>query len=479
LRFCERKIAFTALVGYKARMRVARLLLPALAFMAVSVPARAQISSRAAAPLADLLQESALPAPPVDAKYLGPGSCAASACHGGIQPRDTTKVLQNEYSTWIVQDRHSRAYNVLLQPTAQRMGQILNIGAPEKSQKCLVCHALSVPAAQIGRQFDISEGVSCENCHGPSSKWLGPHVQANARHADMVRLGLVDNKDLIVRATKCLTCHLGAPGMQVDHEMLAAGHPDLTFELDSFSSIEPPHWTERAADERQPIADPLFGVRIWSVGQVVQLRESMLRVARDARGPVWPEYTEMDCFTCHHSLTKAEDSWRQAAGYPGRRPGNPPYNMARYTVFQHFARSIDPSGATELEKDVSQVYALASDLQPDRTHLAAAADAAASAAATLEGRVKNAPYDRARTDSLMRDIASDGDAIAFQGERSAEQATMALDSLYLAETGQSVQNPAIRAAIDGMYKLLDNPSAYNAPAFAAQMKKVRAALGQS
>ena len=453
-------------------MHVARLLLPALMFVSAAGSAVAQNP-----PLAATLQESALPAPPPGAKYLGPGSCAASACHGGIQARDTTKVLQNEYSTWIVQDRHSRAYNVLLQPTAQRMAQILAIGPPEKSQKCLVCHALAVPDAQIGRPFDISEGVSCESCHGPSSLWLGPHVQATALHADMVKLGLVDNKDLIVRAEKCLTCHLGAPGMQVDHAMLAAGHPDLTFELDSFSSIEPPHWVERAPDQKQPIVDPLFGVRIWSVGQAVQLRESMLRVARDARGPVWPEYTELDCFTCHHSLTKPEDSWRQAAGYPGRRPGNPPYNMARYVVFRHFAQTIDPGGASDLEKDVNEVYSLASDLQPDRLRLASAADNAARAASTLEGEVKNAAYDSARTSALLRAIASDADGISFSGERSAEQATMALDSLYIAETKQSAPDPAVRSAIDGLYKLLENPSAYDAPAFAAQMRKVRAALG--
>lgn len=416
---------------------------------------------------------------PAGAKYLGAGSCAASACHGGIQARDTTKVLQNEYSTWVVQDRHSRAYSVLTQPLAQRMAAILKIGAPEKSQKCLVCHALSVPQSEMGRQFDISEGVSCESCHGPSSLWLGPHVQAGARHADMVKLGLVDNKDLVVRAEKCMTCHLGAPGMQVDHEMLAAGHPDLVFELDSYSSIEPPHWVERAPDQKQPISDPLLGVRIWSVGQVVQLRESMLRLARDARGPVWPEYTELDCFTCHHSLTKPEDSWRQAAGYPGRRPGNPPYNMARYVVFQQFAQRIDPAKAGELRKDVDEVYALASDLQPDRARLASAADTAAQAAESMEGEVKSASYDHAQTEALMREIAGDADAISFQGERSAEQAVMALDSLYLADSLRSGGNPTVKTAIDGLYQLLNNPSAYNAPEFAAQMKKVRAALGES
>lgn len=455
-------------------MPAVRPVLPALALLSLVFPAVAQNPDLAAA-----MQASALPAAPQGAKYLGPGSCAAAACHGGIQARDTAKVLQNEYSTWIVQDRHARAWNVLQQPTAQRMAQILNIGAPEKSQKCLVCHALAVPDAQIGRPFDISEGVSCESCHGPSSLWLGPHVQASARHAEMVKLGLVDNKNLIVRAEKCLTCHLGAPGMQVDHAMLAAGHPDLTFELDSFSSIEPPHWVERAPDQKSPIADPLLGVRIWSVGQAVQLRESMVRLARDARGPVWPEYTEMDCYTCHHSLTKPEDSWRQAAGYAGRRPGNPPYNRSRYVVFRHFAQSVDAAGAAGLEKDMNEVYALASDLQPDRARLAAAADTAARSASALEGEVENATYDAPRTSALLRAIASDADAISFAGERSAEQATMALDSLYIAKTKQSAPESAVRSAIDGLYKLLENPSAYNAAAFAAQMRRVRAALGTS
>jgi hypothetical protein len=409
-------------------------------------------------------------------KYLGPGSCAASACHGGIQPREATKVLQNEYSTWIVQDRHSRAYTVLTQPLARRMAAILKIGSPEKEQKCLVCHALAAPAAEMGRPFDPADGVSCESCHGPSSLWLGPHVESTARHADMVKLGMVDNQNLVTRSERCLTCHLGTPGVEVDHEMLAAGHPDLTFELDSFISIEPPHWVEKAADQKQPIADPLYGVRIWSVGQVVQLRESMLRLARHVSGPVWPEYTEMDCFTCHHSLTKPQDSWRQAAGYPGRRPGNPPYNIARYVVFRHFARAVDPAAAAQLEKNMSDVYALASELQPDRAKLAAEALSTGQTARDLTAKVEYATYDRTRTESLMREISGDADAISFEGERSAEQATMALDSLYLAETNRTQPNAALRSSIDGLYKLLENPSAYNAPVFAAQLKKVRAAL---
>ena len=466
--------------GIRAAMFVARFLLLAAAVCSLSVAAGGQSSASPDPRLPTLLRASVkngMMAPDHEqAKYLGPGSCAATACHGGIQPRDTTKVLQNEYSTWVVQDRHSRAYAVLTQPLAKRMAAILKIGPPEKAQKCLVCHALSVPASEAGRQFDLADGVSCESCHGPSSQWLGPHVQTTARHADMVKLGLVDNKNLVARTERCLTCHLGAEGMQVDHEMLAAGHPDLTFELDSFSSIEPPHWVEKGPDQKQPIADPLYGVRIWSVGQAVQLRESMLRLSRYASGPVWPEYTEMDCFTCHHSLTKPTDSWRQAAGYMDRRPGNPPYNIARYVVFRHFARSIDPAGAEQLEKKMATVYAMASELQPDRPKLAAEAHSTAETARALTAKVETATYDSSRTTTLMREISADADAISLEGERSAEQATMALDSLYIANTQQTQPNPGVRSAIDGMYKLLENPSAYNAPVFAAQMKRVRAAL---
>jgi hypothetical protein len=443
-------------------------LLPLAFFFASAGSVSAQSTNPSGSQITRMLQASALPADASKGyKYVGPGSCSASACHGGIQARDTTKVLQNEYSTWIVQDRHSRAYTVLNQPLAQRMAKILKIGDPTKAQKCLVCHALSVPAEERGTQFDIAEGVSCESCHGPAEKWLGPHVEANAKHADMVRLGLVDNKDLAVRSEKCLTCHLGAPGLEVDHEMLAAGHPDLTFELDSFSSIEPPHWVEKAPDSKEPINDKLFGVRIWSIGQATQLEESLTLLARHARGANWPEYTEMDCFTCHHSLTKPEDSWRQQEGYGTRR---------RYVVFRHLAKGADPTTEAELASTMTEISGLVAELQPDRTVLAAKCDRGAQLAGELARKMRDTTYDRAQTEQLMREIANDSDGISLDGERSAEQAAMALDSLYLAYANLAGPNPELKGDIDQMYRLLDNPSAYNAPKFAAQMKKTSAAI---
>src|SRR5882757_6188530 len=138
-------------------------------------------------------------------KYIGPGSCAATSCHGSVKPVADSSILQTEYTTWILQDKHSRAYQALTGDVGERMARILKLDAKaEESPKCLACHALYATAAQQGRRFEISEGVSCENCHGPASAWLGPHTTKSWPHEKSVALGMHDTRDLIHRTGKCL-----------------------------------------------------------------------------------------------------------------------------------------------------------------------------------------------------------------------------------------------------------------------------------
>src|SRR5271168_1115581 len=110
---------------------------------------------------------------PEPIKYIGPGSCAATSCHGSVKPVAGSRILQNEYSTWILQDKHSRAYSALTGDVGERMAKILSLGKAEEAPKCLACHALAPPPEMIGRKFEVSDGVTCENCHGPAQGWLG------------------------------------------------------------------------------------------------------------------------------------------------------------------------------------------------------------------------------------------------------------------------------------------------------------------
>jgi hypothetical protein len=400
-------------------------------------------------------------------KYTGPGSCASPSCHGGVQVRSTTSVQQNEYSTWVVKDKHSHAFAVLTNPVATRMAKILGIDKADAAPKCLGCHALSVPEAERARTFDSTDGVSCESCHGPASSWLGPHTTKGWTHERSIAAGMHDLRDPVRRAENCLTCHLGTAEKAVDHEMIAAGHPDLYFELASFTAAMPRHWKEE---------DPSVDVRMLAAGQAVQLREQLQRIARDAQnkapGNAWPEFADLDCFACHHSLTNAENSWRQELGYAGRRAGNPPWNLSRYAVLRQIVNETDREAGRRLETDVEKLYAIMSGGSPDRSQAAAQARITAETAGRLAQQIAAAPFDQARTQRLLQAIARDGDYISRQGERAAEQATMVLQSLYLAYASQAhaANDAPIRAALKELFQQVENPSAYNAPKFAEQMR---------
>lgn len=383
-----------------------------------------------------------------------------------------TRIWQNEYSTWVTQDKHSRAYTVLSGPVAARMAKLLGLPAANTAPKCLACHALDVPASERARTFDLSDGVSCESCHGPASAWLGPHTMVGWTHAQSVKLGMYDARNLVLRTERCLECHLGTKDKFVDHEMLAAGHPDLYFELDSFEATMPRHW-------KQPLGEqPWRDVRDWGTGQAVQFGAEMNYLVDLTQRKAWPEYTQTDCFACHHSLVKTEDSWRQARGYAGRRPGNPSWNPSRYIVFRQLALTVDPALAAKLDTSVAAVETEMSQLAPDRARVAASANQTANLLDDLAQRINAMPYDQATTLKLMRDISGDADGISMAGERSAEQAAMALNSLFLAYSRnvKMADEADVRAAIGGLYQQLQNPSAYNGFQFAAQMRKVNALI---
>jgi len=402
--------------------------------------------------------------------YVGPGSCSASACHGAIRPAPGARILQTEYSTWIAQDRHARATEVLSTDVSRRMGRILGIGAPAQSAKCLACHALDVPASARGRNF-ATEGVSCEACHGPATGWLGYHVTKDATHDESVKRGMYDTKDVVKRTEKCLTCHLGTSEKFVDHEMIAAGHPDLVFELEAFSAAMPRHWKETDEDAFKP-------VRTFAVGQLVHLRASLDRLGRRVKGPVWPEYAELDCFACHHGLTRAEDSWRQAQGYENRaRPGLPPLQLSRYVTARRVLQAWDAQAATELDAAIAK-------LQIEATRLSVKADDVASLAAdtrSIVDRGINKVLSQAATAdmsaSLLRGIFADAPTAAERGERAAEQAAMAAEVLATALAKARGQDPAsIRPAFTELFQQFESPSSYDPRKFVAAMKKAETAI---
>jgi len=120
------------------------------------------------------------------------------------------------------------------------------------------------------------EGVSCESCHSAAESWLRGHTRKDWTYAMRVTAGMRDLKSFYVRANTCVACH-----QNLESDILRAGHPELTFELDGQSIAEPKHWRDD---------DPSSGLRAWLVGQAVALREMSWALSKNGT----PDPTEIN-----------------------------------------------------------------------------------------------------------------------------------------------------------------------------------------
>ena len=112
-----------------------------------------------------------------------------------------------------------------------------------------------------------------------------------------------------------------------------------------------------------------------------------------------------------------------------------------------------------------------STLNPDRAAVASEASVAAPIAQRMAERLAAMPYDQELALRMLQQITSDAENISLADERAAEQATMAIDSLYIAYSKETKPKNAeeVRSAINGLFQQLENPSSYNADQFAAAL----------
>ena len=203
-------------------------------------------------------------------KHMGVSSCASSVCHGAVMPNKSYDVLLNEYVTWSHEDSHSKAFNVLRSLKSREMGAKLGIGDPSTAKECLDCHTDNVPPPQRGEKFSLADGVGCEACHGGSEYWLATHTSKRATYRENLGKGMYPTADLRPRVDLCLSCHYGSADKFATHRMMAAGHPRLSFEMDTFLALQPPHYR---VDEDYKRRKPTYSsTQNWSYGRICRPR---------------------------------------------------------------------------------------------------------------------------------------------------------------------------------------------------------------
>ena len=411
--------------------------------------------------------------PPVEAPvWVGTGSCAATACHGGR--REPLGLKGSEYSFSEAYDPHNRAYTVLFDDRSKRIEKNYRRLADQESARpfeddaCLRCHVhqgydSKAPWARTAG-FTVADGAGCEGCHGPAGKWLVPHVEYGWRglgaRQKFEMFGMRPTKDLLARGQACTECHVGLGPTDVNHDLIAAGHPRLNFEYGNQLAKLPKHW--RVADDKA--RHPDYEAKVWALGQLLSAKASLdllgSRAARslpdDSTIP-WPEFAEYSCFSCHHELVK--DGWASANVSRAPKAGTLPWG----TWSMPLAKALPP-GLTGLDVDdpISPLGLLRAEMTrpvPDAALVANRARAASGEIGRLADLLNRGRIAPAEVRAMLAASLNPGPTdLPLDWDRAARQylAIVALDKAA-AESDPRYSDVTARAGLERLLKGLDLP----------------------
>jgi hypothetical protein len=411
------------------------------------------------------------PAPPATSaravSALGVASCSGRSCHGSLEPTANPQSWQTEYTHWLSDDPHARAYHLLFEPRSRDIAERLGLEAAHTSSECLACHVTPRLARDHGDsewlQRERRFGVSCEACHGKADGWIDAHLTETWRQKspqEKQQLGMTALADPIVLTKTCAGCHVGVPpdgdvpGRDVNHDLIAAGHPRLLFEMTSYFANLPRHWREAAVSggPDRPHQGTFPEARLWAVGQAVTAEAALTLLQHRAvsEDAPWPEFAEYDCASCHHQL--ATPAQRQARS--GDRLGAPPWGTWSFAMIPVLAElaggEADLSDLDKLRRRLSEF--------PPRDEWTQQAHAEFKQVARLRGRFAEMPLDQPTTARWLKRLGEH----ALSSERlnwdRAEQTFLALYAL-----NRTVKDDVMRRRLARLAEVRAFPRGYETP----------------
>jgi len=403
-------------------------------------------------------------------RHEGVASCASSACHGRAMPDEDGPILRNEYVTWSRFDPHAQAYATLRSPRSQAIAARLGLQSAHEARECLDCHSNNVPEAARGPRFQPDDGIGCEGCHGGAEHWLASHYDVpNVTRASNIANGLVPLDDPSVRAGVCLRCHVGDAGNYfVTHRIMAAGHPRLGFELDTFSEI----WRTSGGREHYRYT-PAYAERkampsslaVWTAGLVRQARQYLQLVdAHYASSGPLPDFSLFNCYSCHRAM--GIGNWQERVPAGAGEPGSLRFDDSTLRMLEA-ALAGSPSPAAELARRLRQ--------DGDRLQQAvqrgpqAVAEAIQVLSGTLDetGRYFAAePLNRAGAARVLAELGRRAARGEFPDYVHAEQAAMGL--VILREASGAAPGPEVEA----VFRTLEDDDRYDPGRFSQAIRRL-------
>jgi hypothetical protein len=394
-----------------------------------------------------------------EGKHLGVATCASTLCHGSAQPLKARTVQQNEYVTWSYFDPHAEAYRALREEKGAQIAKRLGLKNAYEATECLACHADTT--LNRGEKFQTADGIGCETCHGGSERWLRSHDQTpTVTHADNLKSGMRALERPEVRAELCVSCHVGDQTRFATHQMMAAGHPRLAFELDTYTEL----WRtsggrehfKRDADyiARKGKFEP---VHVWLAGlTAVTRREADLVEQRMAlANGGFPDFALFNCYSCHRSMRVA--AWERT-----EEETTPPGSLRLHDGHARTLLAMFDATDTALSAPLRNAVSVLQGANGNAATIRLANQSLKDALETIDRATARRSWSRA-------DLASTLDALVVAARRgsfvdyaAAEQAAMGM-GLLLAELDASGSRTA---DVEDMFRTLQDDAQFDGGRFA-------------
>jgi hypothetical protein len=126
-----------------------------------------------------------------DAKYIGAAKC--KMCHNKPDKGE-------QYNKWMA-GPHANAMKALSTDKAKEIASAKGIADPSTDKACIKCHStMGSIDSKLVAGITMEEGVSCETCHGPGSKYKGAAIMKDMELA-------MENGMIMATEQVCKKCH--------------------------------------------------------------------------------------------------------------------------------------------------------------------------------------------------------------------------------------------------------------------------------
>ena len=406
--------------------------------------------------------------------HLGVASCANSVCHGAVIAHIDSNIAHTEYTVWTRKDPHALTYRDLFREDYLAITRKLGLQAPHLEPTCLGCHASNIPEKYQGEKFSMTDGIGCETCHGGAEKYIASHTDKDATRAKNITNGLYPTDDIIERTRLCLSCHYGASDQFVTHEIMGAGHPRISFELDTFTELLNPHVI---FDDDYSARKPVYSHdKMWALGQAVAA-QSMLNLLEDKHlqaAGLFPELSLFDCHSCHHPMS--QQSWQKKES-SGLGPGAVPLNDSSLLMLRLVLREVEPALGDKLANTLRELHT-ASNSSPWVTKKRAGEMRAI--VKTAISVIDDHQFSAAQTVALTNALLSSGIDGEYRDYITAEQCVMGIAALIAAwndiEPFDAATAGLVNQLMQSLYESVANDESFVPAEFEAALAQLHGGL---